>query len=67
MELNRHLCGDSSRSRNGRNQSAWHKILDAVLEPRAINVENDVIEYLHCHRHDLPPAVWIELYHRRCM
>jgi hypothetical protein len=31
-----------------------------VLEPRTINAENNIIEYLHCHRHDLPPAVWIE-------
>jgi hypothetical protein len=22
--------------------------------------ENGMIEYLNCHRHDLPPAVWIE-------
>jgi hypothetical protein len=35
--------------------------LGAVLEPRTFNVEHDVIEYLHHHRHDLPPEVWIEL------
>jgi hypothetical protein len=34
--------------------------LDAVLEPRTINAESNIIEYLHCHRRDLPPAVWIE-------
>jgi len=58
MHVN-YLCDDSS-SRNGYNQSAWRKVLDAVVEPRTINVENDIIiEYLHCHRHDLPPAVWM--------
>jgi hypothetical protein len=45
----------------GHNQSAWRKFLGAVLEPRTFNVEHDVIEYLHHHRHDLPPEVWIEL------
>jgi hypothetical protein len=60
MKLNTGLCGDSSRSRNSYNQSAWLKVLDAVLEPRTITAENSIIEYLHCHRHDLPPAIWIE-------
>ena len=60
MKLNTDLCGDSSRSRNDYNRSAWLKALDAVLEPQTINAENNIIEYLHCHRHDLPPAVWIE-------
>jgi hypothetical protein len=46
---------------SGHNQSAWRKFLDAVLEPRTFNVEHDVIEYLHYHRHDLPTQVWIEL------
>jgi len=64
MKLNTDLCGDSSRSRNGHNQSAWHKIFVAVLEPQTINVENEIIEYLYYHRHDLPRAVWIERYRK---
>ena len=60
MQQNTDLCGDSFRSRNDYNQSAWLKALDAVLEPRTINAENNIIEYLYCHRRDLPPAVWIE-------
>src|SRR5262249_46573990 len=64
MKLNTDLCGDSSCSRNGYHQSAWHTVLNAVLEPRTINLENDIIEYLDCHRHDLPPASWIELENR---
>ena len=60
MQLNTYLSGDSSRCRNGHNQSAWHNVFDAVLEPRTIDVENDIIEYLYYQRHDLPPAVWIE-------
>ena len=60
MKQNTDLCGDSSRSRNDYNRSAWLKALDAVLEPQTITAENNTIEYLHCHRHDLPPAVWSE-------
>ena len=60
MKQNTDLCGDSSRSRNDYNRSVWLKALDAVLEPQTINAESNIIEYLHCHRHDLPPAVWIE-------
>ena len=56
MKLNTDFCGD----RYGYDQSAWLKVLDAVLEPRTINAKNNIIEYLHCHRRDLPPAVWIE-------
>jgi hypothetical protein len=48
-----------------RNQSAWRKFLDAVLKPRTFNVEHEIIEYLQCYRHDLPPEVWIELERRR--
>jgi hypothetical protein len=57
MKQNTDLCGNSFRSRNDYNQSAWLKALDAVLEPRTINAENNIIEYLSCHRRDLPPAV----------
>ena len=42
------------------NHSVWRKVLGAVLEPRTLTDENGMIEYLNCHRHDLPPAVWIE-------
>ena len=44
---------------NGHSHSAWRKFLDAVLEPRTLTDENEIIEYLHRHRHDLPPVVWI--------
>ena len=60
MKQNTDLCGNSFRSRNDYNQSAWLKALDAVLKPQTINAENNIIEYLHCQRHDLPPAVCIE-------
>jgi len=39
----------------GGNQSGWRRFLDEILEPRIHKVEGD------CHRHDLPPEVWIEL------
>ena len=42
------------------NHSIWREFLGAVLEPRTLTDENGIIEYLNCHRHDLPPAVWIE-------
>ena len=45
----------------GGNQSGWRRFLDEILEPRIPKVEGEIIEYLHCHRHDLPPEVWIEL------
>jgi hypothetical protein len=48
----------------GRNQSAWRKFLDAVVEPSAPNREQEIIEYLYRHRYDLPPEVWIELERR---
>jgi hypothetical protein len=48
----------------GHNQSLWRNFLDAVLEPRTFNVGQEVVEYLHHSRHDLPPEVWIEL--ERC-
>jgi len=60
MKQNTDLRGDSSRSRNDYSQYTWLN----VLEPRTTDVENNIIEYLHCHRRDLPPAVWIEHYHR---
>jgi hypothetical protein len=43
----------------------WSSFLNAVLEPRILKVEQEIIEYLHHYRHDLPPEVWIELERRR--
>jgi hypothetical protein len=51
--------------RRGHNQSVWSSFLNAVLEPRILNVEQEIMEYLHHYRHDLPPEVWIELERRR--
>jgi hypothetical protein len=49
------------RSTNGDGiRMGWREVLGAVLEPRTLTDENGMIEYLNCHRHDLPPAVWIE-------
>jgi hypothetical protein len=48
----------------GHNHSAWRNFWDEVLEPRALSVEDEIIEYLHCYRHDLPPEVWLEF--ERC-
>ena len=56
MKQNTDLCGNSYRSRNDYSQYTWLN----VLEPRTTDAENNIIEYLRCHRHDLPPAVWIE-------
>lgn len=47
------------------NHSVWRNFLGAVLEPRNWNVEDEVVEYLHHHRHDLPPEVSIELERHR--
>jgi hypothetical protein len=46
---------------SGPSHSRWLKFLDAVLEPRNWTVEDEVVEYLYHHRHDLPPEVSIEL------
>ena len=48
----------------GHNHSVWHKLWHAVLEPQTPMIEDEIIEYLHRYRHDLPPEVWIEL--ERC-
>jgi hypothetical protein len=55
--------GDGTRVED-RNQSVWRKFLDAVVEPSAPNLEQEIIEYLYRHRYDLPPEVWIELERR---
>jgi hypothetical protein len=51
--------------RRRHNHSVWSSFLNTVLEPRIFNVEQEIIEYLHHYRHDLPPEVWIELERRR--
>jgi hypothetical protein len=55
--------GDGTRV-EGRNQPVWRKFLNAVVEPSAPNLEQEIIEYLYRHRYDLPPEVWIELERR---
>jgi hypothetical protein len=44
----------------GGNQPVWWKVLNPMLEPLTLSSGSEIIEYLDCHRHDLPPAVWIE-------
>ena len=51
---------DAEPRAGDRNESVWRKFLDAVLEPRTVTDKNEIFEYLHCYRHDLPPAVLIE-------
>jgi hypothetical protein len=46
-------------------QSMWHDLLGAVLNARSRNVENEIVEYLDHHRHDLPPEILIELERHR--
>jgi hypothetical protein len=48
-----------------RNQSVWREFLDALLGSPARSAEQEIVEYLHRHRYDLPPEVWIELERRR--
>jgi hypothetical protein len=50
----------------GGNRSRWHEFWAAVLEPPARNLEGEIVEYLQCHRHDLPPEIYIELDRRDC-
>ena len=47
----------STNDQSVHDHSLWRKFLDAVLEPRTITNKDEIIEYLHRHRHDLPPAV----------
>ena len=49
----------------GHNHSVWRNFLGAVLLPRNWNAEDEVVEYLLHHRHDLPPEVSIELERHR--
>lgn len=46
-------------------QSMWHEFLGAVLNAPNRNVENEIVEYLDRHRHDLPPEILIELERHR--
>jgi len=55
---------DEQARGGGRPQSVWRKLLDAVVEPSAPKVEQEIIEYLYRHRYDLPPEVWVELERR---
>jgi len=45
----------------GENQPVWGKVLNPMLEPQTLSSGNEIIEYLDCHRHDLPPTVWIKI------
>ena len=49
----------------GQTQSMWRKFMDTVLEPQSHKLEDDVVEYLYYYRHDLPPAISIELERHR--
>ena len=44
----------------GENQPVWCKVLNPMLEPQTLSSGNEIIEYLDCHRRDLPPSVWIK-------
>jgi hypothetical protein len=51
----------------GQGQPLWRGFLGAVLDARNRNVEDEIVEYLDQHRHDLPPEISIELErHRPC-
>jgi|AmaraimetFIIA100_FD_contig_81_1849156_length_643_multi_5_in_0_out_0_1 hypothetical protein len=49
----------------GQSQSMWRDLLGAVLEPRNPNAENEIVEYLDHHRHDLPPEILVEIERHR--
>jgi hypothetical protein len=49
----------------GQSQSIWRDFLGAVLDARNRNVENEIVEYLDHHRHDLPTEILIELERHR--
>ena len=50
----------------GGNRSTWRGFWAAVLEPSTRNVEGEIVEYLQCHRHHLPPEIYIEFERRDC-
>jgi hypothetical protein len=45
----------------GQCPSIWRDFLGAVLDARNRYVENEIVEYLDHHRHDLPPKILLEL------
>jgi len=47
------------------NHSVWRDLLGAVLQPRNWDAEDEIVEYLHHYRDDLPPEVSIELERHR--
>ena len=63
--LNARLAPLGRIGMRGPTHSAWRRFVDAVLEARDWNVEDEVAEYLDHHRHDLPPEVSIELERQR--
>jgi hypothetical protein len=44
--------------------SVWHRFFTKVLAEPARRAEDEIAEYLERHRHDLPPALRIELERR---
>jgi hypothetical protein len=48
-----------------RNRSVWRQFLHSMIEAPTPRAEDEIARYLACHRHDLPPQVWIELERRR--
>ena len=46
-------------------QSMWHDFLGAVLNAPNRNVQNEIVEHLDHHRHDLPPEILVELERHR--
>jgi hypothetical protein len=58
------VASPSGNRMRGRAQFGWRKFLETVLETASPFVEDEIVEYLQGHRHDLPPEVWIELERR---
>jgi hypothetical protein len=49
----------------GQRQPMWQDFLGAVVGARNRNVENEIVEYLDHHRHDLPSEILLELERHR--
>ena len=47
-----------------RKQRTWHSFFAAVFSGAECRVEDEIAQYLQDYRHDLPPAVGIELERR---
>ena len=43
----------------------WHRFFAALFTGPECRVEDEIAQYLQDYRHDLPPAVGIELERRR--